>query len=125
MEKGKRELSQNFHNPSHAGPTTPPSLLLSLQMPEEGFLASWLRGPAPETHHDVAAHEVQAPTLGSGDALGTTEDEARVALAALHTSVLAVRDREVGVAGLRARLGTDGVLAVGWAIQSWQKEKHR
>lgn len=70
------------------------------------------------------AHEVKAPTLGSGDALETTEDEARVALTALHTSVLARHAREVGVAGLRALLGTYGILAVRWAVQSWWKE-HR
>lgn len=99
--------------------------MLSLQIPEEGFLASWLRGPAPETHHDVVAHGVKAPTLGSGDALETTEDEARVALTALHTSVLAGHARELGVAGLRALLGTYGVLAVRWAVQSWWKEKHK
>lgn len=89
--------------------------------------AFWLHGQEaqPETHHDVAAHEVKAPTLGLGDALETAEDEARVALTALHASVLAGHDREVGVAGLRALLGTYGVLAVGWAVQSWWKEKHR
>lgn len=77
------------------------------------------------THLEVAGRGVKAPTLGPGDALETTEDKARVALAALHASVLAGHAREPGMAGIGARLGTHGVVAVGGAGQRWWWEKHR
>ena len=76
-------------------------------------------GPAPAAHLEVAGREVKAATLGLGDALEPAEDEALVALAALHAAVLASHARERGMAGVRAQLGTQGVSAVGWAGQRW------
>lgn len=60
-----------------------------------------------------------------GDTLETTEDEAWVALTAFYTSVLAGHARELGMACVGAQLGTYGIRAVGWAVQSWWREKHR
>lgn len=80
------------------------------------------RGPAPAAHLEVAGRGVKAATFGPGDALETAEDEARVALAALHAAVLAGHARELGMAGVGAQLGTQGVSAVGWTGQRWQRE---
>lgn len=77
------------------------------------------KGPAPGVHLEVAGRGVEAATLGLGDALEPAEDEALVALAALHAAVLAGHARERGMAGIRAQLGTQGVSAVGWAGQRW------
>lgn len=77
----------------------------------------------PEAHLEVAHRGVKAPTLGLGDALQAAEHEAWVALAALHAPVLAGHAGEAGTAGGRAQLGAESVPAVGWAGQSWARER--
>lgn len=123
-EKGKGNRSLNFPNPSLIGPSCPPTFFLAADFISQRR-AAWLRGPALAAHHEVAGFGVEASTLGPGDTLKTTEDEAGVALTALHASVLAGHAREAGMAGVRAQLGAHCVLAVGWAGQSWWREKHR
>lgn len=95
----------------------------SLHRLQNGGRAFWL--PSPGAHLEVASPGGEAPTLRPGDALETTEDEARVALTALHAPVLTGHAGEAGMAGVRAHLGTQGVVAVGWASQSWGKEGPR
>ena len=82
-------------------------------------------GGVPEAHLEVAHCGLEAPTLGWEDTLEAVEDEARVALAALHTPFLAGHAEEPGMAGGRARPGTHSVPAVGWAGQSWWGRKQR
>lgn len=79
--------------------------------------------PVPEAHLEVAHCGLQTPALGLGDALETAEHEARVALAALHAAVLTGHAQEAGKAGGGAPRGAQTVPAVGWAGQSWGREK--
>lgn len=77
----------------------------------------------PEAHLEVAHRGLETPALGLGDALETAEHEARVALTALHAAVLTGHAQEAGKAGGGAPLGAQTVPAVGWAGQSWGREK--
>lgn len=79
----------------------------------------------PEAHLEVARCGLEAPTLGVGDTLETAEDEARVALTALHTPVVAGHAREPRMAGGGAQPGTQRVRAVGRAGHCWRREKQR
>lgn len=123
-KKGRLDLSLQFPNPSPS--PRPPAFFFPstswTQTSEPGRAPS---GCSPKAHLDITRCGVEAATLGPGDALEATEDEAWVALAALHAAVLAGPARELRMAGVGAQPGTQRVPTVAGAGQRWWRRKHR
>lgn len=117
--RARTSLPPAIHAPRGFPAFCPTHRLAQTSEPE----AAERSNPVPEAHLEVAHRGVEAPALGPGDTLETAEHEARVALTALHTSVLAGHPREAGMAGGWAEPGAQCIPAVGRAAQSWGREK--